>query len=68
MSLAIRAGELFGLVGANGAGKTTAMRVALGVLRPDSGSVRWKSRPITLADRRRIGYLPEERGLSPRLR
>jgi ABC-2 type transport system ATP-binding protein len=68
ISVAVHAGELFGLLGAPGAGKTTAMRVALGVLAPDSGAVRWKSRPITPADRRQIGYLPEHRGLYPRMR
>ena len=68
ISLTVRPGELFGLLGARGAGKTTAMRVALGLLTPDSGVVRWNSRPIRPADRARIGYLPEDRGLYPRMR
>lgn len=68
ISVALRAGEVFGLLGALGAGKTTTMRVALGLLAPDSGAVRWKSRPITPADRRQIGYLPEDRGLYPRMK
>ncbi len=63
MSFDVRAGELFGFVGSNGAGKTTAMRIALGVLAADSGEVRWDGKPITLETRRRIGYMPEERGL-----
>ncbi len=61
-------GELFGFVGSNGAGKTTAMRVILGVLAADAGEVRWQGRPVTLDIRRRIGYMPEERGLYPRMK
>lgn len=68
MSFDVRAGELFGFVGSNGAGKTTAMRIALGVLAADSGEVRWDGKPITLETRRRIGYMPEERGLYPRMK
>jgi ABC-2 type transport system ATP-binding protein len=64
----VRPGELFGFVGSNGAGKTTAMRVILGVLTPDAGEVRWSGQPLTLAVRRRIGYMPEERGLYPRMK
>ncbi|HEU5475424.1 MAG TPA: ATP-binding cassette domain-containing protein [Actinophytocola sp.] len=64
----VRAGELFGFVGSNGAGKTTTMRIALGVLAADAGQVRWAGEPVTLAARRRIGYLPEERGLYPRMK
>ncbi|GAB2456208.1 ABC transporter ATP-binding protein [Xylanimonas ulmi] len=64
----VAAGEIFGFVGSNGAGKTTAMRIVLGVLSADAGQVRWGGRPITLDDRRRIGYMPEERGLYPRMR
>jgi ABC-2 type transport system ATP-binding protein len=64
----VRAGELYGFVGSNGAGKTTAMRVILGVLAPDAGEVRWAGRPLTLSIRRRIGYMPEERGLYPKMK
>jgi ABC-2 type transport system ATP-binding protein len=64
----VRAGELFGFVGSNGAGKTTTMRVVLGVLEPDAGAVRWEGRPLTLDTRRQIGYMPEERGLYPRMK
>jgi ABC-2 type transport system ATP-binding protein len=64
----VRAGEIFGLVGSNGAGKTTAMRIMLGVLAADAGSVRWDGRELDLDTRRRIGYMPEERGLYPRMR
>ncbi|WP_020671387.1 ABC transporter ATP-binding protein [Amycolatopsis nigrescens] len=68
MTFDVRAGELFGFVGSNGAGKTTTMRIALGVLSSDSGEVRWDGRPITLETRRHIGYMPEERGLYPKMK
>jgi ABC-2 type transport system ATP-binding protein len=64
----VRAGELFGFVGRNGAGKTTAMRIVLGVLSADGGEVRWDGVPLDFAMRRRIGYMPEERGLYPKMR
>ncbi len=68
LTFEVRAGELFGFVGRNGAGKTTTMRVALGVLTPDAGVVRWLGVPLTFEARRRIGYMPEERGLYPKMR
>jgi ABC-2 type transport system ATP-binding protein len=68
MTFDVRAGELFGFVGSNGAGKTTTMRIALGVLAADAGEVRWAGQPMTLQVRRRVGYMPEERGLYPRMR
>src|SRR5512138_3808605 len=68
MTFDVRAGELFGFVGSNGAGKTTAMRVILGVLAPDAGEVRWAGAPLTLDIRRQIGYMPEERGLYPKMK
>ncbi|GAA4612196.1 ATP-binding cassette domain-containing protein [Saccharopolyspora hordei] len=68
MTFSVRAGELFGFVGSNGAGKTTTMRIALGVLAADSGEVRWNGAPLDLTTRRRIGYMPEERGLYPRMK
>jgi ABC-2 type transport system ATP-binding protein len=67
LSFDVRPGEIFGFVGANGAGKTTTMRVVLGVLEADSGSVIWNGSPITFAARRRIGYIPEDRGLYPKM-
>jgi ABC-2 type transport system ATP-binding protein len=67
LSFDVRPGEIFGFVGANGAGKTTTMRVVLGVLEADSGSVIWDGSPITFAARRRIGYIPEDRGLYPKM-
>ncbi|CUU57662.1 ABC-2 type transport system ATP-binding protein [Parafrankia irregularis] len=68
MTFDVRAGELFGFVGSNGAGKTTTMRIVLGVLAADAGEVRWAGRPVDLAVRRRIGYMPEERGLYPKMK
>ena len=58
-------GILTGLLGPNGAGKTTLMRIMLGVISPDTGETRWQGRPVTTADRRRWGYMPQERGLYP---
>ena len=68
LSLDVSAGELFGFVGRNGAGKTTTMRVVLGVLTPDAGEIRLGGTPLTFDRRRRIGYMPEERGLYPKMR
>ncbi len=68
LSLAVASGEIVGFVGSNGAGKTTAMRIALGVLAADAGEVRWAGKPVDFDVRRRIGYMPEERGLYPRMR
>ena len=68
VSFDVRAGRLTGFVGANGAGKTTAMRIMLGVLAADGGSVVWGGRPITSVERRCFGYIPEERGLYPKLK
>jgi ABC-2 type transport system ATP-binding protein len=59
---------MFGFVGPNGAGKTTTMRIVLGVLEPDAGEVRWRGRRVGLAERARFGYMPEERGLYPKMR
>lgn len=64
----VHAGEIFGFVGSNGAGKTTAMRIMLGVLAADSGRVRWDGAELDLAARRTVGYMPEERGLYPKMK
>lgn len=64
----VPAGELFGFVGSNGAGKTTAMRIALGVVAADSGEVRFGGAPVTRETRTRIGYMPEARGLYPKMK
>ena len=68
LSFEVRPGEVFGFVGSNGAGKTTTMRILLGVLTPDKGEVSWAGAPMTFETRRRIGYMPEERGLYPKMR
>lgn len=68
MTFSVQAGELFGFVGSNGAGKTTTMRIVLGVLAADAGAIRWQGVPIDLRTRGRIGYLPEERGLYPKMK
>jgi ABC-2 type transport system ATP-binding protein len=68
ISFEVPEGRIVGFVGRNGAGKTTAMRIALGVLQADSGRVRWRGQPVDTAVRRRFGYMPEERGLYPKMR
>jgi ABC-2 type transport system ATP-binding protein len=67
VSLTAHAGELFGIGGHVGAGRTTAIRIGAGVLAADSGRVRWRSAPIDPGTRRRIGYLPAAGGLYPEL-
>ncbi|GAA0472900.1 ABC transporter ATP-binding protein [Actinoplanes capillaceus] len=67
VSFTVDSGRLTGFVGANGAGKTTTMRIVLGVLAADSGAVTWRGAPITRGDRQRFGYMPEERGLYPKM-
>ncbi|MBG6103644.1 ABC transporter ATP-binding protein [Micromonospora vinacea] len=67
VSFEVTAGRMTGFVGANGAGKTTTMRIILGVLAPDAGEVSWGGATLTRQDRRRFGYMPEERGLYPKM-
>ena len=68
VSFQVAPGQMLGFVGPNGAGKTTAMRIVLGLLEADAGEVHWNGVPMTDAMRRRIGYMPEERGLYPKMR
>ena len=68
LSLSVAPGRLVGFVGRNGAGKTTTMRMICGLLSADSGRVRWQGEPIDGRRRERIGYMPEERGLYPKMR
>jgi ABC-2 type transport system ATP-binding protein len=68
VSFEVPEGRIVGFVGRNGAGKTTAMRIALGVLQADDGEVRWRGASVDTAARRRFGYMPEERGLYPKMR
>ena len=68
LSLSLDRGEIVGFVGSNGAGKSTTMRIVMGVLAADSGAVTWMGAPVDAAIRRTIGYMPEERGLYPRMK
>ncbi|MGK2876488.1 MAG: ABC transporter ATP-binding protein [Nocardioides sp.] len=64
----INQGRMTGFVGGNGAGKTTTMRILLGVLQADAGEITIDGRPLKTSDRRRFGYMPEERGLYPKMK
>jgi len=68
LHLAVPEGSIFGLLGPNGAGKTTTLRMIMNIIAPDAGSVRFFGRRRSPDDLRRIGYLPEERGLYPKMR
>jgi ABC-2 type transport system ATP-binding protein len=67
LSLAIPRGSVFGLLGPNGAGKTTTLRMVMDILRADTGEIEILGRPADQTARDRIGYMPEERGLYPRM-
>lgn len=67
ISFTVFPGRIFGFLGTNGAGKTTTMRMILDILRPDSGSITWNGISNIEVPRRDFGYLPEERGLYPRM-
>jgi ABC-2 type transport system ATP-binding protein len=66
-SFSVERGRMLGFLGPNGAGKTTAMRTIFGLVELDSGDVLWDGRPVELRDRLQFGYMPEERGLYPRM-
>ncbi|KOF10119.1 sodium ABC transporter ATP-binding protein [Planococcus glaciei] len=68
VSLTVEQGQMHGFLGANGAGKTTTFRMILGLLNPTAGIIRWNGKPITYAESPEIGYLPEERGLYPKMK
>jgi ABC-2 type transport system ATP-binding protein len=68
VSFEVQPGEVLGLLGANGAGKTTAMRIVLDILRPDSGTIAWNGVSNTHLPRDTWGYLPEERGLYAKMK
>ncbi len=68
LSIDIEAGSMFGFLGPNGAGKTTTLRMILDIFKPDSGSVTWKGKPFSKHPQGTFGYLPEERGLYPKMR
>ncbi len=67
LSMEVKEGTLFGFLGANGAGKTTTMRMILDIIRPDSGQITWNGVAARSLPRRIWGYLPEERGLYPKM-
>ena len=67
ISFEVPEGDVFGFLGANGAGKTTTMRIVLDILRPDAGTATWAGTSTIDVPRETWGYLPEERGLYPRL-
>ncbi len=68
LSLSVPTGAVVGFLGPNGAGKTTAMRAVFGLVSLDAGQVTWQGRPVGAEERRRFGYMPEERGLYPGMR
>jgi ABC-2 type transport system ATP-binding protein len=65
LTFSVPSGQVVGFLGPNGAGKTTTMRAVFGLTDLDSGTVRWNGEPVGQAERRRFGYMPEERGLYP---
>jgi ABC-2 type transport system ATP-binding protein len=65
LTFSVPGGQVVGFLGPNGAGKTTAMRAVFGLTDLDGGAVRWNGQPVGQAERRRFGYMPEERGLYP---
>ncbi len=65
LTFEVPAGQVVGFLGPNGAGKTTAMRAIFGLTDLDAGHVRWNGSPVSQGDRRKFGYMPEERGLYP---
>ncbi|MEX0659223.1 MAG: ATP-binding cassette domain-containing protein [Egibacteraceae bacterium] len=67
LSLTARPGRLLGFLGPNGAGKTTAMRAVFGLVRLAEGSVAWHGQPVGSRERMSFGYMPEQRGLYPRM-
>ena len=67
LSFSVERGRMLGFLGPNGAGKTTAMRAVFGLVQIDGGDVLWGGRPVQLEERLRFGYMPEERGLYPRM-
>src|SRR5579875_2672042 len=68
LSLTIEPGTMFGLLGPNGSGKTSSIRMMIGMTVPDSGSVKLFGQPFSRALLHRVGYLPEERGLYKKMK
>ncbi|WP_456271930.1 ABC transporter ATP-binding protein [Bacillus sp. AK031] len=68
LSISIPEKEMFGFLGGNGAGKTTTFRMILGLLDPSGGAITWNGKSIDYSTSPEIGYLPEERGLYPKMK
>jgi len=68
LSFEVSPGEIYGLLGANGAGKTTTMRMILGLILPDEGNIRYLGKPYSQEQLSMLGYLPEERGMYPKIK
>jgi len=68
LTLSVGKGTMYGFLGANGAGKTTTFRMILGLLNANEGRITWNGKPISYATSPEIGYLPEERGLYPKMK
>lgn len=68
INLTVSKGEIYGLLGANGAGKTTTMRMVLGLIYPDGGNILYNGKPYNSELQQIMGYLPEERGLYPKVK
>src|SRR5687767_7145509 len=67
VSFTVAPGRIFGFLGTNGAGKTTTMRMILDIIRPDDGRITWGGMASWDIPRKVFGYLPEERGLYPKM-
>ncbi|MEA2002063.1 MAG: ATP-binding cassette domain-containing protein [Actinomycetota bacterium] len=68
LSFQVHPGRILGFLGPNGAGKTTAMRCVFDLVLPDAGRVSWNGKPLDVATQLRFGYMPEERGLYPKMK
>jgi ABC-2 type transport system ATP-binding protein len=68
LTLSVGDGTMYGFLGANGAGKTTTFRMILGLLNANEGRITWNNKPINYKTSPEIGYLPEERGLYPKMK
>tara|TARA_B100002019_G_C21224902_1_gene576832 strand:- start:264 stop:1145 length:882 start_codon:yes stop_codon:yes gene_type:complete len=63
ISLEVQKGDIYGFLGPNGAGKTTSIRMIMGIIKPDNGSIKLNGSDINTINRKKLGYLPEDRGL-----
>jgi ABC-2 type transport system ATP-binding protein len=68
LSMSVQPGRILGFLGPNGAGKTTTMRSIFGLVTPDAGEVTWNGKPVDAKSWSQFGYMPEERGLYPKMR